>query len=198
MKLSNKTTYGRLRIVAGTLRSRIVTFPLVNGLRPTGSRLRETLFNWLTTDIKETSVLDLFAGSGALSFEAASRGARQIVQVEINALAVQSLMANGLRLNINNQQLHRTDALTFLQHPQEKPFDIIFIDPPFGSNLHNTVLLSLANSACFGKTSLIYLECNKRQLQQNDLQIPESIQVYRRQMMGNVVALLCCSKEVND
>ncbi len=120
----------RVRIVGGTWRSRRVRFADRPGLRPTPDRVRETVFNWLGQDLAEQFVLDLYAGSGALGFEAASRGARRVVMVERDAASVRALQAAREALQAAQVEVVRGDALEFLQRAAVQ-YDVIFLDPPF-------------------------------------------------------------------
>ncbi|MDQ3731690.1 MAG: 16S rRNA (guanine(966)-N(2))-methyltransferase RsmD [Pseudomonadota bacterium] len=124
----------RLRIIGGTWRGRRIDFPAVPGLRPTPDRVRETLFNWLQGSIVGNRCLDLFAGSGALGFEAASRGANSVVMVDTDPRVVQQLRAHAERLGAANIELVMRDAQSYLSL-SPSPFDVVFLDPPFGSNL---------------------------------------------------------------
>jgi 16S rRNA (guanine966-N2)-methyltransferase len=130
---------GRVRIIGGAWRSRVVRFPGAEDLRPTADRVRETVFNWLGQDLTGHHCLDLFAGSGALGFEALSRGAKSVVMVERDARARAALSANA---NVLDETLLTSgrltiiagDALQFLRsavQPTAVPFDVIFCDPPF-------------------------------------------------------------------
>jgi 16S rRNA (guanine966-N2)-methyltransferase len=122
-----------VRIVGGTWRSRIIRFKPREGLRPTPDRVRETLFNWLGQDLTGLACLDLFAGSGALGFEAASRGARRVVMVEHDRPAFDALRANRTALAAERVELVRGDALEFMRSYDANVglFDVIFLDPPF-------------------------------------------------------------------
>lgn len=122
---------GELRIIAGQWRSRKIQFPEIAGLRPTPNRVRETLFNWLQPWLPGARCLDLFAGSGALSFEALSRGAGEVVLVERNPDAAAALRSNLALLKAANVELLETDALDLLERGPVRPFDIVFLDPPF-------------------------------------------------------------------
>lgn len=106
-------------------------FPDIPGLRPTPDRVRETLFNWLGQDLRGRSCLDLFAGSGALGFEAASRGAAKVVLVDDSARVVAALQHNAQRLGVDGRvQLVRSDAVRFATCTGLR-FDVLFLDPPF-------------------------------------------------------------------
>ena len=124
----------RVRIIGGLWRRRYLTFPDLPGLRPTPDRVRETLFNWLGQDLTGMSCLDLFAGSGALGFEALSRGARQAVMVESDRRAMEALKANAGRLGAGNVELIRMDGLKFAAS-DHRVYDVIFLDPPFRAGL---------------------------------------------------------------
>jgi 16S rRNA (guanine966-N2)-methyltransferase len=124
-----------VRIVGGTWRSRRIRFTPLEGLRPTPDRVRETLFNWLGQDLTGLACLDLFAGSGALGFEAASRNAARVVMVERDHAAFESLRANKAALDASCVELVRRDALEFVRGAQGAgPFDVVFLDPPFDAD----------------------------------------------------------------
>ncbi len=148
----------RVRIIGGTLRSRVIEFPDVHGLRPTANRVRETLFNWLGQSLHGKRCLDLFSGSGALGFEAASRGAVEIVMLEANAVAQAALKANQQKLAASACRLVVMDALKFIDGGREK-FDIVFVDPPFASGLMVTVLTKLTENLLVD--GLVYAEWNE-------------------------------------
>jgi 16S rRNA (guanine(966)-N(2))-methyltransferase RsmD len=120
----------RVRIIGGEWRSRLISFPPRLDLRPTPDRVRETLFNWLGQDLTGKTCLDLFAGSGALGFEAASRGARRVVMVEKDAVVFRALTASRAALDATRVELKRADALEFLR-ADDGVYDVVFLDPPF-------------------------------------------------------------------
>ncbi len=119
-----------MRIIGGELRRRLIDFPDAEGLRPTPDRVRETLFNWLGQTLHGKRCLDLFAGSGALGFEAASRGAEQVVMVENNRKVYQALQENAAKLGCANVALHCADGLEYARQDRGR-YDVIFLDPPF-------------------------------------------------------------------
>ena len=123
----------RVRIIGGAWRSRLISFPSRRDLRPTPDRVRETLFNWLGQDLTGKTCLDLFAGSGALGFEAASRGARRVVMVERDAQTVRALGASRDALQAA-VELKAADALEFLRDGADV-YDVVFLDPPFKADL---------------------------------------------------------------
>jgi 16S rRNA (guanine966-N2)-methyltransferase len=119
-----------VRIIGGRWRSRIIRFADVPGVRPTPDRVRETLFNWLGQALVGLDCLDLFAGSGALGFEAASRGARSVVMIDKHPRVIESLRAAEHALGAASVRLVHADALEFLRGPGAR-FDVVFIDPPY-------------------------------------------------------------------
>ena len=129
----------KVRIIGGEWRSRVVVFPPHEDLRPTPDRVRETLFNWLGQDLTGKACLDLFAGSGALGFEAASRGARRVVMIERNPDAFKSLQANAAALQARAVELRRADALEFVR-ADDGVYDVVFLDPPFRADYLDAVL----------------------------------------------------------
>ncbi len=131
-----------VRIIGGQYRRRLLDFPDSTGLRPTPDRVRETLFNWLGQDLSGWNCLDLFAGSGALGFEAASRGAGRVVMIERDRAALAALEKNRAVLGANQVDILRVDALAWLVGSRES-FDLIFVDPPFDSGLTGPLLAEL-------------------------------------------------------
>lgn len=120
-----------VRIIGGAWRRRVLKFPDSEGLRPTPDRVRETLFNWLGQELDGWHCLDLFAGSGALGFEAASRGAARVVMVEQSPKVLASLRENAEILqNPREVEIIRRDALQYLASSKTK-FNLIFLDPPY-------------------------------------------------------------------
>ena len=128
-----------VRIIGGEWRRRQIRFPGSADLRPTPDRMRETLFNWLGQDLTGKTCLDLFAGSGALGFEAASRGAKQVVMVERDAQIFRALQATHTILGAGQVELARADALAFLQ-ADARLYDVVFLDPPYHLHLLPRVL----------------------------------------------------------
>jgi 16S rRNA (guanine966-N2)-methyltransferase len=128
---SNK---GRIRIIGGEYRGRKIAVPDRPGLRPTPDRVRETLFNWLGQSLEGLACLDLFAGSGALGFEAASRGAARVVMVEHDRAAFRALRKTLDVLKPRQVELVCDDAFAYLKRASDA-FDVVFLDPPFGQNV---------------------------------------------------------------
>jgi 16S rRNA (guanine966-N2)-methyltransferase len=123
----------RVRIIGGAWRGRILRFPKTTGLRPTPDRVRETLFNWLGQELTGRRCLDLYAGSGALSLEAASRGARLAVAVDRNRALVDALCTSAALLGAATLEAHCADARAFLGN-ERRDYDVIFLDPPFSDD----------------------------------------------------------------
>jgi 16S rRNA (guanine966-N2)-methyltransferase len=147
----------KLRIIAGNWRSRTITFVDTPGLRPTPARVRETVFNWLRNDIIGSRCLDLFAGSGALGFEAASRGAKLVIQVENNALACRALKENAISLTADQIKIVQSDVFRYLAGDADV-FDVVFIDPPFAMSLAIQTCQWLEKKGWLGKHAKIYVE----------------------------------------
>lgn len=147
----------QLRIIGGDWRSRRIHFADAPGLRPTMDKVRETVFNWLQWDIEGKLILDCFAGSGALGYEALSRGAKEVTFIELNPKAASCIRESLQSLDANNAQVFQADALAWLgQQDNLKQFDVIFLDPPFGKELLAPAVELIAakvNAGC-----LVYVE----------------------------------------
>ena len=154
-KRSKPQLHNQIRIIGGQYRRRLLAFPDAPGLRPTPDRVRETLFNWLGQDLPGWHCLDLFAGSGALGFEAASRGAARVVMVERERAALDTLQANRILLHAAQTDIQRADSATWLASNTEL-FDLIFLDPPFDSDLAARLLPELAGRVKSG--GFVYVE----------------------------------------
>lgn len=152
---------GEVRIIGGDWRGRKLPVLEAEGLRPTSDRVRETLFNWLQFEVPQASCLDMFAGSGALGLEALSRGAQQVVFLELNAQNALQLRQNTQLLKANNAEIVQTDALNWLDGTTEK-FDIIFVDPPFNKGLMQPAIDVICSKKCFKNNQVwLYLEQEK-------------------------------------
>jgi len=146
-----------VRIIGGEYRGRKISFPDAAGLRPTSDRVRETLFNWLQPVIVGARCLDLFAGSGALGFEATSRGAKKVTMIESNPKVAASLKQNAAVLAASNVEVIVDDALAWVG-AGAGPYDVVFVDPPFAGKLLAPVLRSLVDNEALSEDALIYLE----------------------------------------
>jgi len=172
----------KVRIIGGKWRSRKLDFPAVTGLRPTSDRIRETLFNWLAPYLGNAHCLDLFAGSGALGLEAASRGAAHVMLVDNNPQAIKQLQANQCLLNANNVTVYQA-KIPQAQLPTTQPFNIIFLDPPFHKGLIASSCTWLAKGNYVAENALIYIES---EAELEVLPIPASWTVLKNQSAGQV------------
>ena len=172
LKQNSSAQLGKLRIIGGKWRSRQLPVLAAEGLRPTTDRVRETLFNWLQIDVAGSRCLDLFAGSGALGFEAASRGAASVIMVELQNNAMQVLKSNKQLLSSDNAdmpnraeniELVQQNALSWLAAYQGDLFDVVFLDPPFDSDYLEKAIKLLGEQACLSANACIYLECANHQ-----------------------------------
>lgn len=175
-----------VQLIGGRWRGRRIHFPDGEGLRPTPSRVRETLFNWLMHDVRDARVLDLFAGSGALAFESLSRGARSAVLVDAAAAVCAQLKRELAALAGAEGEVVRGDALAFLARPGTDRFDIVFLDPPFHRDLLPAAIRMLASSGLLADRAWIYVESETVPAAAD---IPGDWRLHRRQEAGQV----CCS-----
>lgn len=173
----------KLRIIGGEWRSRQISFYDAPGLRPTPARVRETLFNWLQYDIPSSRCLDLYAGSGALGFEAASRGAKSVVQVETSPDACRALKENVVKLAASQIKITQSDVFRYLASDAE-PFDIIFLDPPFGRDLAIQTCQWLEDKGWLSQHAKIYVEVESKLKILDEL--PENWQLLKSKMAGEV------------
>lgn len=152
-----RTAAQEVRIIGGQWKRSVLPVPLSAGLRPTPSRVRETLFNWLGQDLSGWRVLDAFAGTGALGFEAASRGADEVVLLERDASLVRHLQATQTRLKAAQVRVAQADAVSWMRQPrQAQAFDLVFLDPPFDEALFWPALEGALS--CVPADGWIYLE----------------------------------------
>jgi len=190
-----------LRIIAGQWRGRKLSFATAPSLRPTPDRVRETLFNWLQGHLHDARCLDLFAGSGALAFEALSRGAAHVTLIESNPEAVEKLRENIQLLQTENALLIPIDAFQYLDtqcldgkpqkpiKPRPQAFDLIFLDPPFRQNYLPKLLTIIHDKDLLTKSGVIYLEYeNAANPQLEELLKP--FNVLKEKKAGQVVSLL--------
>ena len=157
-KSVGKPTSNQIRIVGGKWRGRKLQFPSVDGLRPTGDRIRETLFNWLGQNLAGSHVLDLFAGSGALGIEALSRGAAFAQFVDTNRQACKGLEDSLVSLAASNFSVTQQTAESFLRSAKPDSMDILFLDPPFANNLHTLIAKQIDQSKILKENALVYIE----------------------------------------
>ncbi len=158
-----KSPPGRLRIVAGKWRSRLLPVADVGSLRPTPARVRETVFNWLAPVLPGARCLDLFAGSGAMAFEALSRGAASVDLVERDPRAVTVLEEARRTLGAADASIHRADAYQYLGSPAPRPFDVVFLDPPYADDSISELCRLLADGDWVRAGGLVYFEQDRDQ-----------------------------------
>ena len=170
------------RIISGKWRRRRLRSPGRGGVRPTPDRVKETLFNWLGRRVEGAACLDLFAGSGSLGFEAASRGAASVTMVEIDASLVSRLRNECERLGAVGIDIVRSDSLEWLRHAKGR-FDIVFLDPPFSTPLLERSCRSLSACACLAPDALLYLECERAR---GSPPLPEGFELFRAGRAGEV------------
>jgi len=147
---------GEIRIIGGQWKRSKLPVPDAPGLRPTSDRVRETLFNWLGQTLSGWRVLDAFAGSGALGFEAASRDAAEVVLVERDAKLAAGLRASAQRLKATTIRVHAGDSLAWMRTAPRACFELILLDPPFAADLFDAALA--AAMPLLAEGGLVYLE----------------------------------------
>ncbi|MCE7609702.1 16S rRNA (guanine(966)-N(2))-methyltransferase RsmD [Vibrio fluvialis] len=173
---------GQVRIISGLWRGRKLPVHDAEGLRPTTDRVKETLFNWLAQDIPHAKCLDLFAGSGGLGFEAASRQAEKVTMLEMNPQAFAQLKTNIAALKASTIEAINTDTLAYLNQPGQG-YDVVFIDPPFRQGLLQQTVQLLEQNGWLAPNAMIYIESEK-ELPLTEL--PECWQLYREKIAGQV------------
>ncbi|WP_455210785.1 16S rRNA (guanine(966)-N(2))-methyltransferase RsmD [Kaarinaea lacus] len=174
-----------VRIIGGKWRGKKLSFPSITGLRPTPDRIRETVFNWLQFELQGARVLDLFAGSGAFGLEALSRGAAYAVFVEKDSKAVMQLNMHIRELHIDNARVEHCDSKQYLLGRTEQPFDIVFLDPPYGQQLLQPCLTDLEFRHFLADKAYIYLEA-ERSLEIETLPLPQNWHLHRSKHSGQV------------
>ncbi len=175
---------GDLRIIAGMWRSRKLTFPAIQGLRPTPSRIRETLFNWLAPDLPGSHCLDLFAGSGALGFEALSRGADRVTMIEKNREITGALQRNKRLLGADGLSILNQDTMEgIVKLDPINSFDILFCDPPFNQHLMEPLIQAMENSTVLSENAKLYIETEKSL---TNLEFPANWSLLKEKTAGDV------------
>lgn len=183
---------GQVKIIGGKWRGRKLSFPNIEGLRPTPNRLRETLFNWLDPIIAEAHCLDLFAGSGALGLEALSRGAKSVTFIEQSLPLIHSLKTQIQQLAIADKAHVYHQSFPFHASPgfklQNPAFNVVFLDPPFHKNLIEPSCAWLITEKLLLPKSMIYIEVESSL---KEFPLPENWQISRCKIAGQVkVALI--------
>ncbi len=185
---------GKLRIIGGQHKGRKISFFEAQGLRPTPDRIRETLFNWLTLYIEGSACLDLFAGSGAIGLEALSRGAKTVTFVESNNKTAEKIRQNLRLLNSANYHVFCQNALFYLEKTKKK-FDIIFLDPPFNSQLLQKSINTVQELELLNNSSWVYLEYASNS---NPPKVPHHWQLHGSTKAGDTKACLYRVKNLGD
>ncbi len=185
---------GQVRIIGGDWRGRKLAVPDRPGLRPTGDRARETLFNWLQGKVAGRRVADLFAGSGALGLEAASRGAARVDLVERDRSLIEGLKAAVADWpGAERVVFAPADAIAWLGWI-EAPLDLVFVDPPFDAGLHAAVLDALAEPGRLAPGARVYVESDRRAV--DPLTERVDYDLLREKVLGDVrLQLLACTRE---
>jgi len=176
------------KIISGDFRGRRFSFPEVEGLRPTPGKIRETLFNWLQFDIVNKTALDPFAGSGALSLEAISRGAKEVYVIEKDRKVYEKLKSNFKFLDNNQYTIINEDSMVHLAKPSKQSFDLLFLDPPFAKNLLIQTLEKLSHNNYLNSQSQIYIESEYKLTEDNlnSLPINYHFKINKQKKSGNV------------
>ena len=177
-----KEKKGEIRIIGGKWKGKKIYFDLNDDLRPTPDRAKETLFNWLGQDLNKMYCLDLFSGTGALGFEAFSRGAEKVTFVEKNKEYLQKIKKVFLEMNEKADcDFFCAECLEWIQNnSSETKYDLIFIDPPFNKNLIHDLLAAILEKELLSKNGQIYFEFEKKL----DLEIPESLTLKKKKSLG--------------
>jgi 16S rRNA (guanine966-N2)-methyltransferase len=173
----------QIRLIGGEWRSRQISFYDIPGLRPTPARVRETLFNWLQYDILGSRCLDLYAGSGALGFEAASRGAKIVVQVEQDSDACRALHENIGKLKANQIKIVQSDVFRYLAENNAEGFDVVFLDPPFDKDLSTQTCHWLEDKGWLNEHAKIYVETESKK---SLIGFPENWRLLKSKTAGEV------------
>lgn len=174
---------GKVRIIAGKWRGRKLEVLDSPGLRPSSDRIRETLFNWLQQDIAGARCLDLFSGTGALAFEALSRGAEEVCMIESDVKIVESLKQHAVTLNSEGHTIQLADATSWLKQAAGG-FDIIFLDPPFGQGLIDECCGLIRQESLLNADGMVYIESEK------GLTLPVGWEIKKQTKAGNVQSML--------
>ncbi|MFL0800910.1 MAG: 16S rRNA (guanine(966)-N(2))-methyltransferase RsmD [Agarilytica sp.] len=187
-----KTQKSSIRIIGGQWRGRKLAVGEENGLRPTGDRLKETLFNWLAPYIHGARCLDAFAGTGSLGFEALSRGAKSVHFIELNPRSAEQIRTNIVQLDAN-ATLTQCGFSEWTPDPT-KTFDLVFLDPPFQENLWQHAFTHLVDSVTLGDETLIYVERPNQTGPENTFTVPNNWALIKEKKLGQVNAMLYKTK----
>jgi len=178
---------GSCRIIGGKWRGRVIRFDDAEGLRPTTDRIRETVFNWLQAYLPGSTCLDAFSGSGVLGLEALSRGAADVVFIEKNKKTASNIKDNIKMLDAHSGTVYQQDVLSWLKSAQAlentgKPFDLVFLDPPFHLNLLAKCSTELVSCGCLAKDAVVYVE----HAIDEEVVLPAELKVLKQKRAGQV------------
>ena len=188
-KLRNKNIKSSVKLIAGIWRGRKINFLEKDNLRPTKGIIKETLFNFLRNSIEGSTCIDMFAGSGSLGFEAASRGAKYVYMLENDKQIIDCLKNQKKSLSAKNINIIQTDANAFESHIQDK-VDIVFLDPPFSENLLQNLIDKISLSKILKHKCKIYMEIPYTKDYTKEYKIPENWVVLKEGKSGDVSYLL--------
>lgn len=189
---SAKQSRGLVRIIAGTHRGRRLPVLVHEGLRPTGDRVKETLFNWLMNDVNHSVCLDMYAGSGSLGIEALSRGASKVVFIEQDKKVAQQIIENLTSLREQDKAI--VVAGSALENlPATTVFDLVFIDPPFGKQMVQKSLEKLINDGYLSPNASIYIETSHS----DEVDLPSCVKIIKEIKTSQVKACLCQFTKAN-
>ena len=177
-----------IRISGGNLKGKKIYFEFNDSLRPTSNKLREILFNWTHFELEQGfECLDLFAGTGALGFEAISRNASKVTFVELNKKHYLNIKKNILKLGLqNSSKVFFKDAFSWISKNDLSNFDLIIIDPPFNMQLEEKILKKIISKNELKKSCKIYLEFSKF----SEIEVPSRLKILKEKKLGDVKALL--------
>ncbi|MES2625457.1 MAG: 16S rRNA (guanine(966)-N(2))-methyltransferase RsmD [Pseudomonadota bacterium] len=189
MTTDSSNTRNRLRIIGGEWRSRLINFADIPDIRPTPDRVRETLFNWLQAPIIGARCLDLFAGSGVLSFEAISRGASSVTALELDPKAASAIRNNVQVLKAEKLQLLQKNTLDWLQtNSTNQQFDVVFVDPPYAAGFYESCCHLLQQNNWLAPSALVYIEADQPL---DSLKLPQEWRLIRNKRASTVHYGLC-------
>ncbi|WP_343184058.1 16S rRNA (guanine(966)-N(2))-methyltransferase RsmD [Buchnera aphidicola (Ceratovacuna keduensis)] len=174
-----------MKIISGKLKSRKINIKKNNIIRPTTCLMRKVLFEWLSKYIKQSKCLDCFSGSGILSIESISRNAKYVISIEKNFFIYKNILNNIKNLSIKNIKVINTNILNLLKKPG-KPYDIIFLDPPFYNKIIDNVIYFLTKNNWTKKNTFIFLE---KQIKQK-IKIPKNWINFKKKNIGQTIGIL--------
>ncbi|WDI78470.1 16S rRNA (guanine(966)-N(2))-methyltransferase RsmD [Candidatus Purcelliella pentastirinorum] len=178
MKKNTKT----IRIISGKWKGKKIIIPNIKTLKPTKDIIKETLFNWIEPYIYKSSCLDCFAGSGSLGLEALSRNASSVIFLEKDINIIKILKKNIKKLKILNTKIINTNAIKWIKK-NEKKYNLIFIDPPFQTNLITEITHKIEINKCLKNESLIYIEQNNKN---KNITLPKNWIIYKTNHSKNI------------